>query len=54
MSPKPVVKKTKISAMIPLTEERALTQMAKDNQRSIAAEIRIAVHDRLKNDGRII
>lgn len=48
------VKTTKISAVVPVKEEKALKQMAKDNGRSIASEIRIALHNHLKNDGRII
>ena len=42
------------SAEIPAAQGRALKQMAKDNQRSIAGEIRIAIFNHLKQDGRII
>ncbi len=48
------VKTVKISAKIPVKEDKALKQMAKDNGRSIASEIRIAIHDRLQQDGRIV
>ncbi len=42
------------SSQIPLSQIRALKQMAKDNQRSTAAEIRIAISNHLKKDGRLI
>ncbi len=48
------VKTVKISAKIPLTHERALKQMAHDNGRSIASELRIALETHLRKDGRII
>ncbi len=43
-----------VSAKIPVTEERALKQMARDEDRSYASLIRKAIHDMLKKDGRII
>ncbi len=44
----------KISAKIPSQQKRALDQMGVDNQRSTAAEIRIAIFNHLKQDGRIL
>ncbi len=41
------------TAMIPLAEKRALDQMASDNGRSEASEVRIAIHNHLKKQGRI-
>ena len=43
----------KVSAKIPVTDERALKQQAEDNGRSIASEIRIAIQAHLKKDGRV-
>lgn len=48
------VRTVKVSAKIPVKEEKALKQKAKDDGRSIASEIRIAIHNHLKNDGRIV
>ncbi len=48
------VKTVMVSAKIPVTEERALKQMARDEDRSYASLIRKAIHDMLKKDGRII
>ncbi len=39
--------------MIPVGQERALKQMARDNGRSLASEIRFAVYNHLKKDGRV-
>jgi hypothetical protein len=47
-------KTVKVSAKVPVSQERALKQMAKDNERSMAAEMRIALHNHLKKDGRIL
>lgn len=46
------VKREKLSAMVDLPDIRALKQQAEDNGRSIASEIRIAIHDSLKKNGR--
>ena len=47
-------KTLKVSAKIPVQQKRALDQMGVDNQRSTAAEIRIAIFNHLKKDGRIL
>jgi hypothetical protein len=47
-------KTARASAEIPVKENQALRQMARDNQRSVAGEIRVAIHNHLKNDGRIV
>jgi hypothetical protein len=44
----------KVSAQIPVSEERALKQQAEDEGRSLASEIRMAIHDRLKKNGRVL
>ncbi len=47
-------RKARASVVIPEREIRALKQMAQDNGRSMMSEIRIAIHNHLKKDGRII
>ena len=53
-STKRKVETVKVSAKIPITEERALKQQAEDEGRSMASEIRMAIHDRLKKNGRVL
>jgi hypothetical protein len=45
-------KRRKLSAMVDLPDIRALEQQAEDNGRSVASEIRIAIDDSLKKNGR--
>jgi hypothetical protein len=54
MSKPPKVTTVKVSAKIPVSDERALKQQALDEGRSMASEIRIAIHDRLKKNGRVL
>jgi hypothetical protein len=46
------VRRVKLSALVPTSDANALTQQAEDNGRSIASEIRLAIHDSLKKNGR--
>ncbi len=43
-----------MSAKYPVAHKRAVEQMAHDNGRSIASELRIALETHLRKDGRII
>ncbi len=47
-------KTVKLSAKYPVKHAKALKQMANDNGRSMASEMRIALLNHLNNDGRII
>lgn len=42
----------RLSGMIPVEDHRAFEQLAADNDRTVAAELRIAVREALKNAGR--
>ena len=57
MSPRSANAKTatvKVSAKIPVPHERALKQKAEDEGRSMANVIRLAIHNTLKQDGRVL
>ena len=47
-------KTTRVGALIPTQHYNALRQQARENDRTIAAEIRVALAESLKRNGRIV